>query len=95
MSTAAYITRPLYDVLTGRFDPAQLRMVMIVRYLTPEDLAAHADVSRSSVYNARNGEPITDRVAMNILRALAHIKPRLSPIDSPNSAPCRGTRPLR
>jgi hypothetical protein len=73
--------KSLYDIRSGRFDPVGLRFALLLREMTPPQLAAEAGIARSTAYKALNGEGVGDRVAMAILGALGRHPPSLPAID--------------
>ena len=70
--------RPLYDPRSGRFDPGRLRRALVLREMSPEQLAFEAGCGRSSVFKALRGEGVQHRVAILILGALVR-HPRTLP----------------
>jgi DNA-binding phage protein len=81
MSIPDHEGRPLYDPRSGRFDPARLRLAILLREMAPEQLAREAGISRSSVYKALRGEGVRHRIAMAILGALGRHPRSLPSID--------------
>jgi hypothetical protein len=69
---------PLWDPATGRFDPARLRLAMVVRGWTADDLAKEADCGRTSIYKALQGKGVRDATAIAIFRALSKRQPCVS-----------------
>lgn len=65
----------IWDPASGRFDVALLRLALVKRCLTPDDLARRGSVGRSSVYKALRGEGVRQRTAMHILVGLSRIEP--------------------
>jgi hypothetical protein len=76
-----YFGKQLYDVRSGRFDPTRLRLELLEREMTPEQLAYEAGIARSSVYKALGGNGVGYRIAMAILGALARHPRSLSSLD--------------
>lgn len=60
---------------TGIFDPAQLRLAIVMRGWTVVEFAKAADVSRGCLYSALLGCGVTDRTAIRIFKALAERPP--------------------
>lgn len=77
---SAYLGKYLYDVRSGRFDPVRLRLELLERELTPEQLAAEAGVARSTVYKALSGNGVGYGIAMAILGALYRHPRSLPPL---------------
>ena len=75
---ADHAGRPLYDPRSGRFDPVNLARALLVREMSPDQLAGEAGCSRSSVFKALAGSGVSRRIAMAILGALAR-HPRTLP----------------
>jgi DNA-binding phage protein len=76
-----YLGNQLYDVRSGRFYPTRLRLELLVREMTPEQLAQEAGIARSSVYKALSGSGVGYRIAMAILGALARHPRSLPSLD--------------
>lgn len=60
---------------TGIFDPAQLRLAIVMRGWTVAEFANAAKVSRGCLYSALLGSGVTDRTAIRIVQALATREP--------------------
>lgn len=71
----------LWDPVTGRFDPARLRLALVVRGWTADDFAKEADCGRTSIYKALQGKGVRDATAIAIFRALSRRQPGLSVAD--------------
>ena len=61
----------LWNPKTGIFDPAQLRLAIVLRGWTVIEFAGAAKVSRGCLYNALLGCGVTDRTAIRIFQTLA------------------------
>jgi predicted transcriptional regulator len=66
---------PLWNPRTGIFDPAQLRLAIVMRGWTVVEFVKAAQVSRGCLYNALLGFGVTDRTAIRIFQALAKREP--------------------
>jgi hypothetical protein len=61
----------LWNPKTGIFDPAQLRLAIVMRGWTVVEFAKAAAVSRGCLYSALLGSGVTDRTAIRIFQTLA------------------------
>lgn len=68
-------SQPFWNPRTGIFDPAQLRLALVMRRWTAVEFARAANVSRGCLYNALLGHGVTDRTAIRIFQALAQREP--------------------
>jgi hypothetical protein len=66
---------PLWNPRTGIFDPAQLRLAIVMRGWTVVEFVRASQVSRGSLYNALLGAGVTDRTAIRIFQTLAQRQP--------------------
>jgi hypothetical protein len=71
----------LWDPATGRFDGARLRLALVLRELSPDELARDGGCSRTSVYKALAGHGVRDRTAIALLRGLARHPRKLPELD--------------
>lgn len=62
---------PFWNPRTGIFDPAQLRLAIVMRGWTVVEFAKAAKVSRGCFYSALLGSGVTDRTAIRIFQTLA------------------------
>jgi hypothetical protein len=76
-----YFGNPLYDIRSGRFDPPGLLYALLLREMTPTQLAAEAGVARSTVFKALSGKGVSYSVALAILGALARHPRSLPPLE--------------
>jgi hypothetical protein len=74
-SGASITPTPLWNPRTGIFDPAQLRLAIVMRGWTVGEFANAAKVSRGCFYNALLGSGVTDRTAIRIFQTLASRDP--------------------
>ena len=65
----------LWDARTGIFDPAQLRLAIVIRGWTVGEFGKAAGVSRGALYSALIGHGVTDRTAIRIFQALSERDP--------------------
>lgn len=65
----------LYDPTTRCFNPGELRLAMIRRRMTVDDLVLHTRLARSTLQKARSGRPVADTTAIEIFRELARVAP--------------------
>ncbi len=66
---------PFWNPRTGIFDPAQLRMAIVMRGWTAAEFAKAAKVSHGCLYSALLGSGVTDRTAIRIFQTLASRDP--------------------
>jgi len=66
---------PFWNPKTGIFDPAQLRLAIVMRGWTVVEFAKVASVSHGCLYSALLGTGVTDRTAIRVFRALASRDP--------------------
>ena len=62
---------PFWNPRTGIFDPAQLRLAIVMRGWTVSEFAKAAKVSHGCLYSALLGSGVTDRTAIRIFQTLA------------------------
>lgn len=74
-SRGASANAPFWNPRTGIFDPAQLRLAIVMRGWTVGEFASCANVSRGALYSALLGCGVTDRTAIRIFSALADREP--------------------
>jgi hypothetical protein len=71
---------PFWNAKSGVFDPAQLRLAIVLRRWTVTEFARASRVSPACLYNALKGCGVTDRTAIRIFQGLAMREPtRLLP----------------
>ncbi len=70
-SDTSHTQAPLWNPKTGIFDPAQLRLAIVMRGWTVGEFAKAAAVSRGCLYSALLGSGVTDRTAIRIFQTLA------------------------
>lgn len=68
-------TPPLWDARSGIFDPAQLRLAIVIRGWTVGEFGNAARISRGCLYSALLGHGVTDRTAIRIFKALSERDP--------------------
>jgi hypothetical protein len=66
---------PFWNPKTGIFDPAQLRLAIVMRGWTVVEFAKVSKVSRGCLYSALLGSGVTDRTAIRIVQTLATREP--------------------
>jgi hypothetical protein len=70
-SDTSRVQVPFWNPKTGIFDPAQLRLAIVMRGWTVVEFAKVARVSRGCLYGALLGSGVTDRTAIRIFQTLA------------------------
>jgi len=68
-------SKALWNPATGIFDPAQLRLAIVLRGWTVAEFGKAAQVSRGCLYSALAGGGVADRTAIRIFRTLAEREP--------------------
>jgi hypothetical protein len=66
---------PFWNPRTGIFDPAQLRLAIVMRGWTVAEFAKVARIGRASLYHALLGAGVADRTAIRIFQTLATREP--------------------
>ena len=61
----------LWNPRTGKFDPGQLRLAIVMRGWTVVEFACAADISTGCLYSALQGNGVTDKTAIKVFKGLA------------------------